>query len=312
MKLSIVATLYCSEPYVQEFHRRASAAARSLVGDDYEIILVNDGSPDRSLDSAIRLSETDERLTVIDLSRNFGHHKAMMTGLSHARGSLVYLIDSDLEEEPEWLIQFHSELVATSSDAVYGVQKYRKGGWFERLSGHFFYSALDMLSGTRIPKNAVTARLMTYRYVRALVLHKEREVFIAGLWQITGFKQSSVQITKLSKSATTYSLHHKVSLLVNSITSFSNLPLIAIFYFGIGVSALSLIYIGYLVVTWLFYVRPISGWTSVIASIWLIGGLIMSFIGVIGVYLAKMFVEVKQRPYTIVQDIYGRSRKQDI
>jgi putative glycosyltransferase len=100
MKLSIVATLYQSAPYVAEFHRRASTAAKELVADDYEIILVNDGSPDNSLDLVVKMVENDPHLIILDLSRNFGHHKAMMTGLAHAKGELVFLIDSDLEEEP--------------------------------------------------------------------------------------------------------------------------------------------------------------------------------------------------------------------
>ena len=106
MKLSIVATLYQSASYIIEFHQRASDAAKTLVGTDYEIILVNDGSPDTSLDIAIELSKQDHHLVVIDLSRNFGHHKAMMTGMAQAKGERVFLIDSDLEEKPEWLIEF--------------------------------------------------------------------------------------------------------------------------------------------------------------------------------------------------------------
>ena len=123
MKLSIVATLYQSAPYIDEFHKRASASAKQLLGDDYEIVLVNDGSPDNSLDLAIRLTERDSHVVVVDLSRNFGHHKAMMTGLAHAKGELVFLIDSDLEEEPEWLLSFASAMLDKRCDVVYGVQE---------------------------------------------------------------------------------------------------------------------------------------------------------------------------------------------
>src|SRR5450631_3293689 len=106
MKLSIVATLYQSSLHIDEFHRRAGTAAQRLVGSDYEIILVNDGSRDDSLDLAVAISRHDRHVIVVDLSRNFGHHKAMMTGLAHAQGDRVFLIDSDLEEEPEWLETF--------------------------------------------------------------------------------------------------------------------------------------------------------------------------------------------------------------
>lgn len=110
MKLSIVATLYQSASYIEEFHSRVSAAAKECAGDDYEIVLVNDGSPDNSLDIAISLTEQDSHVVLVDLSRNFGHHKAMMTGLSQSKGDQVFLIDSDLEEDPECLLSFSEQL----------------------------------------------------------------------------------------------------------------------------------------------------------------------------------------------------------
>jgi putative glycosyltransferase len=306
MKLSIVATLYQSAPYIREFHERASAVARQFVGDDYEIVLVNDGSPDDSLDLAIQLTEYDPHVIVVDLSRNFGHHKAMMTGLSHAKGERIFLIDSDLEEEPEYLISFAKQMENQSCDVVYGVQEQRKGGWIERWSGQWFYRFFKALTGLALPENVVTARLMTRRYVGALLRHGEREVFMAGLWYITGFDQLSHTVKKHNTSKTTYTFRRKMSLLVNSVTSFSNAPLVSIFYIGVSISLLSLIYIVYLLAHRIFFATPMSGWTSVMASIWLLGGMIISFIGVVGIYLSKIFSETKRRPYTIVRQIYAR------
>ncbi len=304
MKLSIVATLYRSAPHLQEFHRRASAAARSLVGDDYEIILVNDGSPDHSLELAIALTREDSHATVVDLSRNFGHHKAMMTGLAHARGERIFLIDSDLEEEPECLLEFAAKMHAENADVVFGVQQHRRGGWVEKYSGLIFYHLFRMLTGVRQPDNIVTARLMTWRYTRALLRHREREVNIGGLWHITGFKQYAQPITKHSTSQTTYTLRRKISHFVNAITSFSNAPLVWIFYIGASISAAASAYTAYLVLNYWLLSKPVSGYTSIMASIWLLGGLIISFIGVIGIYLAKIYSETKRRPYTIVRQIY--------
>ncbi|WP_369977134.1 glycosyltransferase family 2 protein [Xanthomonas bundabergensis] len=306
MKLSIVSTLYQSAPYIADFHRRASLAAQRLVADDYEIVLVNDGSPDHSLDLAIALSAADPHVVVVDLSRNFGHHKAMMTGLAHAAGELVFLIDSDLEEEPEWLAAFADELQRHEADVVFGMQVQRKGNAFERVSGQWFYRAFKLLTGMALPENVVTARLMRRRYVQALVAHREREVFMAGLWHITGFRQHPSPVTKHSTSQTTYTLRRKLSLLVNSVTSFSNTPLVGIFYVGVAISLMALAYSAYLLVQWAFLARPLSGWTSVMASIWLLGGMIISFIGVIGIYLSKIFSETKQRPYTIVRQIHAQ------
>lgn len=308
MKLSVVSTLYQSEPYIDEFYSRASAAAKELVGEEFEIILVNDGSPDKSLDLAIKLTEQYSHVVVVDLSRNFGHHKAMMTGLSRAKGELVFLIDSDLEEEPEWLLSFDQQMRQEQCDVVYGKQEHRRGDWFQSWSGQCFYLLFNALSGLTLPKNIVTARLMTRRYVDALLSHREREVLIAGLWLITGFDQRSQAVKKHVTSQTTYTLRRKFTLLVNTVTSFSNAPLVGIFYVGIFIFMFALVYIIYLTMNWLFIAKPMSGWTSVIASIWLLGGMVISFIGVVGIYLSKIFTETKQRPYTIVRQVYEKQK----
>ena len=306
MRLSIVATLFQSAAYLDEFHQRASAAGKQLAGDDYEIILVNDGSPDNSLDIAVQLTEQHSHVVVIDLSRNFGHHKAMMTGLAHAKGMQVFLLDSDLEEQPEWLAGFTEQMENQQCDVVYGMQKQRKGGFTERLSGQWFYPLFKILTGMTLPKNIITARLMTRRYVDALLLHEEREIFLAGLWHITGFVQIPQMVDKLNTSETTYTLRKKMSLLVNSVTSFSNAPLIGIFYIGISISLFAIFYIAYIIIHWMFLAQPVGGWTSVMASIWLLGGLVISFIGVVGIYLSKIFSETKRRPYTIIRQVYGK------
>jgi putative glycosyltransferase len=306
MKLSIVTTLYKSEAFIADFHRRAGAAARAAVGDDYEIVVVNDGSPDRSLELATALVPADPHVVVVDLSRNFGHHKAMMTGLSYARGERVFLVDSDLEEEPEWLAPFTAEMERQGCDVVYGVQRSRKGGAFERLSGRWFYRLFRAVTGLELPENIVTARLMSRRYVEALLRHDEREVFLAGLWLITGFDQRPLPVDKHDSSETTYTFRRKVSIAVESITSFSNAPLKAIFYLGAGISAAAGAYTAWLVLRWFLHARPPDGWTSVMASIWLLGGLVISFIGVVGIYLSKIYSETKRRPYTIVRQVYGR------
>lgn len=309
MRLSVVATLYQSAPYITEFHHRASAAATHLVGEDYEIILVNDGSPDNSLDIAVQLTESDSHVVVVDLSRNFGHHKAMMAGLEHSIGERVFLIDSDLEEEPEWLINFSDEMAAEKSDVVYGVQKERKGGWFERLSGYLFYTTFNWLSHIEHPRNIVTARLMTRRYVNALLTHKERELVISCLWVITGFKQCAQTVKKHMTSSTTYGLFKKLNHLVNAITSFSEAPLKMIFVCGTLVFFGAILYASTLIVQHYFLSRPVDGWTSIMVSIWVLGGMVISFIGIIGIYLAKIFSETKQRPYVIVRNIYGKSKQ---
>lgn len=304
VKLSIVTTLYRSSPYVREFHRRATAVAQELVGQDYEIIYVNDGSPDDSLAIATQLVQSDEHTIVVDLSRNFGHHRAMMTGLSHSKGDRVFLIDSDLEEAPEWLRLFYSEMDGTC-DVVYGIQNRRKGGTVEVALGWAFYRVFRLLTGINQPDNIVTARLMTRRYVNALISHQEREINIGGLWIITGFNQRALIVEKKSTSPTTYNFSRKLSHLVNAVTSFSSLPLVFIFYFGLVISAAAVAYMLYIVGRSISGSPPPPGYTSVLVSIWFFSGLIILFIGVVGIYISKIFIEVKRRPYSIVRQVYS-------
>ena len=304
MKLSIVTTLYKSEEYVVEFYERASRAAQNLVGNDYEIIFVNDGSPDSSLDKAIHLTHEHDNIIIIDLSRNFGHHKAMMTGLEHSCGDHVFLIDSDLEEKPEWLSSFNEQMTKDSTDMVYGIQDHRKGAFIEKVIGALFYKVFRLLTGVAQPNNIVTARLMSRRYVNALISHKERELNIGGLWIITGFIQSTQVVQKSSSSETTYNFARKLSHLVNAITSFSSLPLVYTFYTGLLLSFSAFIFIIKLLIQFFFMAKPPDGYTSMIASIWFFSGLIILFLGINGIYLSKIFLEVKNRPITIIKKVY--------
>lgn len=306
MKLSIVTTLYNSAPYINEFYDRIIRVAEDIT-DDYELIFVNDGSPDESLKMGLDLHKKDFRVVVVDLSRNFGHHKAMMTGLSYAKGDYVFQIDSDLEEDPEFLSSFWEDMMSEKdTDVIFGVQEIRKGGWFERISGKLFYLLYNKLASVPIPKNVIAARLMKRKYVNALLEFKEQEIFLAGLWSAAGFNQKGKVVVKHSRNGTSYSLRKKISLLVNSITSFSEAPLRAIFLSGAGITFFSFLYVLFLVIRKIFFGANIGGWTTIIVSIWFFGGLMLFSIGIIGEYLAKVFIETKNRPYTLIKNVYRR------
>jgi putative glycosyltransferase len=303
MDLSIVSSLYFSAPYLREFHRRITAAAQQL-GLNYEIILVNDGSPDESLEIALELQRGDPRLCVIDLSRNFGHHKALMTGLEHASGIRVFLLDSDLEEEPELLLTFADAMERTGADVVYGVQRSRKGGFVERVTGAIFYRLFNWLSAQKVPANQLCARLMTRRYVDSLVAHRDREIFLAGLWAATGYRQVAVPVHKHSKATSSYKLQHKISLAINSVTSFSSRPLEMVFYLGAVMLILSLAAAAILIVRRLFFGQMLPGWPSTMVALCFMGGLNLFCVGIVGIYLAKVFGETKNRPYTVIRQVY--------
>jgi len=304
MKLSIVTTLYKSSKHIEEFHERATKSAQQEVGDSYEIIFVNDGSPGTDLEIATTIQAKDSHVSVIDLSRNFGHHKAMMTGLNHSKGDVTFLLDVDLEEEPELLREFASQMAVDKCDVVFGVQKYRKGGLVERFSGWLFYTLFNILTGYDFPRNIVTARLMKRHYLDALLLHGERELSIGGLFYITGFNQRPCKITKHDTSDSTYTLSRKLSVLVNSVASFSSKPLVGIFFLGIAILVLAIIVSFYFLGNALLFASPPTGWTSLMISVWALGGIIISCVGIVGIYISKIYEESKQRPYTIIRQIY--------
>jgi len=304
MTISVVTTLFHSAPYIEEFYRRVVAQLRALQV-DYEIVFVDDGSPDNSLDVAVKLSTDDPRVSVVELSRNFGHHKAMMTGLSQSHGELVFLIDVDLEEPPEILGEFYRELREKSVDIVFGVQQERHGPWYQRASGEAFYHLYNLLSTNVIPRNQLRARLMTRRYVDALLRHREQLFMIEILCNLNGFKQIAFPMNKTGyKGVTSYTLARRIRLFINGITMSSNRPLIFIGYIGAGIIFLAALYSLYTLILYLLRVRSPDGWTSLIISIWFLGGLTIFSLGIIATYLSVMFEEIKGRPYSIIAKIH--------
>jgi putative glycosyltransferase len=236
-----------------------------------------------------------------------------MTGLSYATGDLVFLIDSDLEERPELLIDLYQELSKKDGkgaiDVVYALQERRKGAWFEKISGDLFWRLFNWLTGLHIPYNPMTSRLMTRRYVQSLLQHKEKELFLVGLMNLTGYRQEPHYTQKGHKGQSTYTLKKKLSLFINAITSFSHVPLIFIFVFGTAVSLLSLACIFWVLFSKLVLgITYLSGWSSLLLITCFFGGLNLAAIGAVGIYLGKVFVEVKNRP-SIIKDVLPKGLK---
>jgi putative glycosyltransferase len=303
MRLSIVTTLYYSAPYLQEFYDRARRAALSVTP-DYEFVIVNDGSPDDVMRIAQGLVAQDERVVVIDLSRNFGHHKAIMTGLAHASGDLVFLIDCDLEEAPEALADFYAALQADpEADAVYGVQPQRQGSALRRVPGDLYYRLVRALSEHHVPQNILMTRLMTRRYVADLVRYRENLFSIEGLWALTGYRQIPLTLEKTYKGSSTYNWSRKLWLAIYGITAMSSKPLVLIAYLGLFIMIPSALLIGVLIAQRLSGYTDVDGWTSVLVSVWFLGGLIIFILGIMAIYISVIFTETKPRPYTVIRQI---------
>lgn len=303
MKISVVTPTYRSGPYLDELHRRSVAAIAETGADAYEIIFVNDQCPADSLAVATAIAKRDPNVVVVDLARNFGQHKAIIAGLSMAMGDLVFVMDSDLEEEPEWISLFYREMQRKNADVVFGVNHNIKNGILYSMARRLFYKTLNFLSAAHFPENVCAARLMTRRYLDALLQFKEREIFLVGLWHMTGFTQLPIEVVKHDSSPSTYSFARLANIFVNGVTAFSTRPLILISLAGIALSLVAFIYTGLIIFQKLVHGVAVEGWASVMAVVLMLGGITLFFNGVMAIYLAKVFIEVKQRPLFIVKDI---------
>ena len=310
MKLSIVSTLYRSSKFLDELVQRVVAEA-SAITEDFEYVFVNDGSPDDSLEKVLALQKREPRIVVVDLSRNFGHHHAIMAGLSEVRGEYVFLLDADLEDQPEWLGEFWNILHEDPGlDVVHGLQESRSS---HRLGGHLFYRLFNLISDVKIPNSPTTARLMTRRYVEHVSQLPDRNIFMEGLFAWTGFRQQghTVRVTH-DKERSSYTSIRRFKLLFNSLTSFSGAPLQMIAVVGFLISLISGLYGTYLVIRKLMFPDQIDmGYTSIFVSIWFVGGLLMVQLGVIGFYLSRIFREVKNRPRFVIKAIHREDNLRD-
>ncbi len=306
MNLSVVTTMYYSSSYLKEFYARTLSIIREL-NLTYEFVFVDDGSPDDSLMAAILLQKEDSNIKIIELAKNFGHQKAIMTGLQYTKGEFVFLIDCDLEENPELLKDFWNKIeIEKNIDVVYGVQIKRKGSWFERLSGKLFYKILDVLSSIKYPADTLTARVMSRQYVDSLLQFKEKELDLWSIFATAGFRQVPVNAVKGYKGVSTYTFKKKIKRAIEVITSFSHRPLYLTFIFGMVSFIIALINVAVIVYDKFFLGVDVDGWASILASVWLVGGMILLVLGIFGIYLSKMFLEIKNRPLTIVRNVYTK------
>lgn len=301
--LSILTSLYKSEKHINEFYQRSILTAQKDF-DDIEFIIVNDASPDNSLNIFRSLQKKDNRITIIDLAINSGHHKALITGLQYVTKEYIWLIDIDLEEEPEWLSLFYKEFQKNNVDVIYGAQKSRKGNLFEKISGKLFFSSMKYLSDIKFQNNATTARLMSRRYANSLSKFNESSPILAGLWPLAGFIQKPIFVNKHNNSKTTYTFRRKLSLTIEALISYTTFPIKVIAFIGISALSSSIFVLISLAIKFFNNSVLLAGWTSTIASIWFFGGLITSSISLMAIYLAKIYIEVKRRPYTIIKKIY--------
>ena len=311
-QLSIVTMVYKSLPFLEEFLTQASAAARQHCGDSYELVFVIDGSPDDSLAFLRARQARDAHIAIVDLSRNFGHHQAAWCGLHVARGERVLIIDCDLEVAPSVLEVFAARMQATRADVVYGYQEKRAGDVARKTLGDLFWRVFNLMSPTPVPRNICTERLMTRRYVDALLTMGDRNLFLAGMYFWVGFEQVGVPLQrKLRAGRPSYNFFRRAQLMVRAISAFSSLPLQASFWIGFAIALACAAYGSTLVVRKLLHPEAVlSGFTTLSLLISLSAGMIMMSLGVIGLYVSRIYNQTQQRPVYLIRSVYRDGQEQ--
>lgn len=305
--LSVVIPCYNEAPCLELLHARVSGAARAAVGDDYEIVLINDGSRDASWPVMQRLAAADPRLVAINLSRNHGHQLALTAGLDLCSGAQILIIDADLQDPPELLTEMRATMVEQQADVVYAVRRKRAGETlFKKASAALFYRMLDRMTDTPIPLDTGDFRLMSRRALDAFLSLPEQARFIRGMVAWIGFRQVPFAYDRAERHAgeTNYPLGKMMRLAFDAVTGFSTAPLRWASHVGLALTGVSLLLFIYIAIGWLSG-SAVQGWTSTMLVTVFLGAVQMFVLGMIGEYLGRLYIESKRRPLYIVADVAG-------
>jgi dolichol-phosphate mannosyltransferase len=309
-RLSVTIPCYNEEAGLPELHRRVTAACRESVGDDYEMILVNDGSKDGTWTAISTLAAGDRHVIGLDLSRNFGHQAALTAALTICSGERIFILDADLQDPPELLGAMMAAMDA-GADVVYGKRRTRAGeSRRKKITAKLFYRVLAQLIDFDIPTDAGDFRLMSRRVLDALLNMPEAHRFIRGMVSWIGFTQTPLEYDRQSRYAgeTGYTFAKMINFALDAITAFSAKPLRIGLYAGIGLLGLSWVGILYSVISWLFFSTQ-PGWTSLIIAVMFLGGAQIFMLAMIGEYVSRTFVQTKNRPLYLVREIVGPGRR---
>ena len=309
-RLSIVIPCFDEEACIDELYVRVARVAVDVAGDDYEIVLINDGSRDGTWAAMQRLAAENPRLVAINLSRNHGHQLALTAGLDLSRGELILILDADLQDPPELLPEMIATMERDAADVVYAVRRKRSGeSAAKKLSAAIFYRMLDRLTDTPIPLDTGDFRLMSRRALDAVLALPEQARFIRGMVAWVGFRQIPFVYDRAERFAgeTHYPLSKMLGLALDAVTGFSTAPLRFASHAGLALTGFAVLLLGYIVVGWSLG-ATIAGWTSLMLVVVGLGAAQMFVLGMIGEYLGRLYIEAKRRPLYIVADVIGSAR----
>ena len=303
-KISLVIPMYYEEEVANECYEKVSSVLKKLEDKyDYEIIFVNDGSQDKTLEILEEIAKKDEKAKIISFSRNFGHQAAVTAGLKEVTGDAIVIIDADLQDPPE-LIPEMLELWEQGNEVIYGKRKTRKGeSAFKLLTAKMFYKTLNALSDVEIPKDTGDFRLVDRKVVDVVNSLPEHNKFLRGLFSWVGFKQIPYEYERQERFAgkTKYPLKKMLKLASDGIISFSNKPIKLVGALGMFSIVISILLLIYAIISYIFKLNNLSaGWTSIIVAITFFAGVQLLSLWVISEYIGRIYDEAKGRPQYII------------
>ncbi|MEH2118944.1 glycosyltransferase family 2 protein [Nostoc sp.] len=306
-KYSLIVPIYNEEEIIPELYRRLSAVMNRMDG-PVELILINDGSRDRSLQLLRELHQKDPRICYLSFARNFGHQIAVTAGLNFVRGQVIVILDADLQDPPE-LIPDMIEKWRQGYQVVYAQRTQRlKEGWFKRFTAYFFYRLLKKLADVEIPTDTGDFCLMDRQIVNILNSMPERNRYIRGLRSWVGFQQTAIRFERNPRFAgeVKYTFSKSLALAINGLVSFSIVPLRLSTYLGL-VAAVAAIFMALLVLYWRLFVphSPLTGFTIILMAIFFLGSVQLVSVGILGEYIGRIYEEVKARPLYTLAEVGG-------
>lgn len=302
---SVVVPIFNEEEVLNELYRRLTAVMEKLDG-KYEIIFVDDGSKDKSFQILKDLHQKNRKIKIIRFSRNFGHHIAITAGLDYSQGDAVILMDGDLQDPPEEIPKLH-EKFKEGYDIVYALRKRRKDPLLKKINSKLFYKIFKMLTKIEIHSYSGIFRIMSRQVVDGLKDCREKSRFITALMSWTGFSHIGVETGRDARhwGKPKYNLFKSIELAMDGITSFSYAPLRIAIYIGFFVGLLSFIIGIYMLIKKLFFGMPVSGYASLIVSVFFIGSVQLFILGIVGEYIGRIYTEAQNRPMYVVKEKLG-------
>jgi len=300
--ISIIIPVYGCSTSLNKLYERLERTL-STITNKFEIIMINDASPDNAWEKIQKISKIDARVKGINFSRNFGQHRAITAGLDYADGSWVVVMDCDLQDQPEEIIKLYNK-AQEGYDIVFGRRAIRNDSFFKKLGSKIFYKIYDYFTESNIDNTIANFSIISNKVVLELRKIREQNRSYPLFVNWIGFKRIDIDINHAKREIgkSSYSLKKLLNLAIDSIVSQSNKPLILSIKFGFMISFFSIFYGLWLIVRYFTQSIPIEGWTSVMVSIFFIGGLLFANMGFIGLYIGKIFDETKNRPLYLIQE----------